>query len=338
MSQIKLLDCTLRDGGYIINWDFGDEVIVDIISKLSEARLDFIECGYLNASNYVPNKSIFTSIEQMANFLPTNRHTSKFLAMIDVAQFFPENITPYSGNSIDGLRIVFYKHQVKEALLLAKKSVEQGYQTFMQPMVTIDYTLHEYENLIREIVKFDPHCISIVDSFGYMNKQDNKRYFNIIDAIAPKNMMIGFHSHNNMDLAFICAQDVIDYDTNRILTIDSSLEGMGRCAGNLYTEIIVQYYNSVLGSKYDLEIILDVIGKYIEPIKKEKQWGYSPYFFITALYECHPNFATYLLELEPKISVSEFKQFVQLIPKDMKTKCKKPYVKELYDIFRIKNK
>ncbi|HIV48918.1 MAG TPA: hypothetical protein IAA33_03645 [Candidatus Helicobacter avicola] len=329
----KILDCTLRDGGYVVDWEFGEQNIIQMIDGLCAAHIDFIECGYLNSQIHAPNKSIFTSIERIAEVLPTDRGVSKFLAMADVTQFRPQDITNRSGKSIDGLRIVFYKHQIQEALALCQQSIQCGYETFMQPMVTIDYTLQEYENLIQELCKLDIQCISIVDSFGYMTKRDIRRYFDVIDSLAPKQMMIGFHSHNNMDLAFNCAQDILEYDTKRTLVIDASLEGMGRGAGNLYTELITQYYNAMLTPKYDIQKILDLISAYIEPIKKHKQWGYSPYFFITALYGCHPNFATYLLEIEPSISVSEFKEFVRLIPADMRTKCKKPYVEELYRIF-----
>ncbi len=329
----KILDCTLRDGGYVVDWEFGEQNIIQMIDGLCAAHIDFIECGYLNSQIHAPNKSIFTSIERIAEVLPTDRGVSKFLAMADVAQLGPQDITNRSGKSIDGLRIVFYKHQIQEALALCQQSIQCGYETFMQPMVTIDYTLQEYENLIQELCKLDIQCISIVDSFGYMTKRDIRRYFDVIDSLAPKQMMIGFHSHNNMDLAFNCAQDILEYDTKRTLVIDASLEGMGRGAGNLYTELITQYYNAMLTPKYDIQKILDLISAYIEPIKKHKQWGYSPYFFITALYGCHPNFATYLLEIEPSVSVSEFKEFVRLIPADMRTKCKKPYVEELYRIF-----
>ncbi|ECW8955364.1 hypothetical protein F5R70_08035 [Campylobacter lari] len=335
MAEIKLLDCTLRDGGYINNWNFKDEDIKSILSLLSSANIDFIECGYLNKDININNKSIFNAIEKIKDFLPIDRKNSKILAMIDVTQFSVNDITDFSGKSIDGIRVVFYKHQIQEALEIAKKSVDSGYLTFLQPMVTIDYTLYEYEELIRKIAEIKPAGISIVDSFGYMTKDDNKRYFQIIDSIANKECIIGFHSHNNTGMSFACAQDLFEYKTDRILMVDSSLEGIGRCAGNLYTEAIAQYFNSVKGMKYDIVKILECIDLYIEPIKKTQKWGYNPYYFVTALYHCHPNFATYLLEINPDVNITDFIQFVKTIPVEMKTKCKKPYVEELYKKFYL---
>ncbi len=336
-QNIKLLDCTLRDGGYINSWNFGFENIKYIIESLTKANIDFIELGYLNPLNDDENKSIFKNIETIKEVLPDNHKSSKFLAMCDVAQVSPKDITNYSGESIDGLRIVFYKHQISEALALCEKSLEAGYLTFMQPMVSIDYTLFEYENLIKQICLLNPHGIAIVDSFGYMNSDDFRKYFAIIDTIAASNLIIGFHSHNNMHLAFNCAKDILNYKTNRTLLIDSSICGMGRGAGNLNAEIIAQYYNCTLGRKYDLEFILDILSEIIEPLRSSYKWGYTPYYFLTAIFECHPNFATYLLEEHPKLSVNEFSTYLKALPSEMKTKCKKPYVLELYEkVFKIK--
>ena len=334
MDKYNLLDCTLRDGGYITQWNFGENTIKKVIKGMIDANLDFVECGYLNNKPYKEGSAIFNNIEQISEFLPKNKKGSMLLAMADVTQFFPENITPYTGNSIEGIRVVFYKHQVEEALKLCRVIKEMGYKLFVQPMVTIDYSFDEYTELSKRIAQLQPYAVAIVDSFGYMIKEDFRRYFKILDNILGEEVLIGLHSHNNMQLAFITAQDILEYNTTRHLIIDASLYGMGRAAGNLNTELIANYYNTVLGKKYDTSIILDIISEVIMPISKEKKWGYSPYLLITALYQCHPNFACYLLEEHPDVTVSEFKEFVQRIPTEMKTKCRKPYVEELYKEFR----
>lgn len=331
-NNIKLLDCTLRDGGYIVNWVFGDDVIKTTAKMLTDANIDIIECGYLNNADYVEGKSIFKHIEQIGEFIPKNRKNALYLAMADVLQYKPEDITDYTGNSIDGIRVVFYKHQVEEAMALSKRIVEAGYKLFVQPMVTIDYTKQEYADLIARIAKLKPQGVAIVDSFGYMLKEDFRYYFSILDTFLDEEVWIGFHSHNNMQLAFITAQDVCDYETNRTLVIDSSLYGMGRGAGNLNTELFANYFNMVSHYKYNIEIIMDAISEFIMPIAKTHVWGYSPYLYLTALYHCHPNFACYLLE-KHDVTVSQFRDYIQLIPTEMKTKCRKPYVEELYEKF-----
>lgn len=329
-SNVRILDCTLRDGGYITKWDFGRKTIRGVSQLLVDAGLDYIEIGYLNNRPYEEGSALFHSIEQIGDFLPQNRENTRVLAMADVTQFIEENMIPYDGTSIDGIRVVFYKHQIEEALTFCKTVKEYGYQLFVQPMVTIDYSIQEYTALAERICKLNPCGVSIVDSFGYMTKEDFRRYFMILDCILNKDAIIGFHSHNNMQMAFSQAQDIIDYKTGRILMIDASLCGMGRAAGNLNTEVITNYYNLGYGQRYDQSKIIEAISEYIMPITETHTWGYSPYLFLTARYRCHPNFAMYLLE-EKKITVEEFKQYLSMIPEKMRTKCRKPYVLELYD-------
>lgn len=336
MDKFNLLECTLRDGGYITGWHFEDAMIKDTIKSLIDANLDFVEVGYLNNAANQNNMTQFKNIEQIIPFLPEDRKDCVILAMADVLQFKPEDLTPYDGKSIDGIRVVFYKHQIEEALIMSKAIREAGYKLFVQPMVTIDYTVDEYAALAKEIAKLDPYAVSIVDSFGYMLKSDFRQYFKILDNILSPETVIGFHSHNNMNLAFITAQDILEYETSRRLVIDASLYGMGRGAGNLNTELIANYYNMTLGNKYDTVKILDLISKYIMPIRSKREWGYSPYMFITGLYHYHPNFACYLLD-EVDVPVSVFEKFIQTIPEDMRTKCRKPYVLEKWNEFTKHN-
>lgn len=331
-DNVMLLDCTLRDGGYITKWMFGSQVMKDIVRNMTDANLDFVELGYLNNKPYEEGSAQFHSISQIADFIPSRRKNSIFLAMADITQFTEADLTPYDGTSIDGIRVVFYKHQIKEALKFCEAVKEKGYKLFVQPMVTIDYTIQEYTALAERIHDMNPYAVSIVDSFGYMNKEDFRKYFTILDCVLERETVIGFHSHNNMQLAFVTAQDIMDYKTSRQLMIDSSLFGMGRAAGNLNTELITNYFNITYEKKYDIKLILQTISKYIMPIRQDHVWGYSPYLFLTGLYKCHPNFAVYLLE-EEEISVEDFEKYLLLIPKDMRTKCRKPYVLELYRQF-----
>lgn len=333
MNKFCLLECTLRDGGYITDWKFDDIIIRDIIHGLINSKFDYVEVGYLNNKPYTPNTTQFETIEQISEYIPKDRGESIVLAMVDVQQFHPNDLTPYTGKSIDGIRVVFYKHQIEEAMVMAKAVKDNGYKLFMQPMVTIDYSMDEYVALSKKISELEPYAVSIVDSFGYMLKSDFRQYYKILDNILPDKVTIGFHSHNNMNLAFINAQDILDYQTSRSIIIDSSLYGMGRGAGNLQTELIANYYNQTLGEKYDMNTILHLISNYILPIYEKRKWGYSPYFFITGLYHCHPNYVSYLLQ-EHAVSLTEFQEYIETIPKDMYIKCKKPYVLTMYDKFR----
>lgn len=335
MDRFNLLECTLRDGGYVTGWRFSPQMIRDTIRGLLDANMDFVEVGYLNSKPYEEGSTQFQSIEQIADFLPESRGDSVLLAMADVQQFLPSDLTPRTGRSIDGIRVVFYKHQVEEALAMCEAVRDAGYELFVQPMVTIDYGIDEYARLAKRIAALGPYGVSIVDSFGYMIKEDFRRYFKVLDNLLPPGCAIGFHSHNNMNLSFLTGQDILEYETERRLIIDSSLYGMGRGAGNLQTELIANYYNMTLGWKYDTMRIMELISRYIMPIREKREWGYSPYYFLTATYKCHPNYAAYLLE-EHDVTVSEFGEFLKTIPDEMRTKCRKPYVLSRYEEFASK--
>lgn len=337
MKNISILDCTLRDGGYITQWYFGYDNILKVAKGLYEANLDMIEIGYLNKDADNKNKSIFKTIKDASAVIPSKENKScLFLAMADVDQFLPENLEPYQQGYIDGIRVVFYKHQIEKALTMCAAVKAAGYKLFVQPMVTIDYTISEYNQLIDRIKLLDPFAVSIVDSFGYMSKQELFKYFQLLDANLEKHVLIGFHSHNNMQMALMNAESLLSYETNRSIIIDSSLYGMGRGAGNLNTELITNYYNETIQYKFNLHILMQLIGDYIYPISIKSPWGYSPYFYLTALYHCHPNYVTYLLA-EHDVSVMEFEEYIKSIPTELKTKCRKPKVLELYDEFKQKN-
>lgn len=335
MDKYNLLDCTLRDGGYIVDWAFTDNQIQDVVNTLTKAGLDFVEVGYLNSSGPEHDSSKFRNIEMIARFLPKNRRNCRYLAMANAGDFAPSDITPYSGNAIDGIRVAFHKYQVEEAYTLSKAVKENGYRLFVQPMVTVEYSKAEYAGLINRFAKLDPYAVAVVDSFGYMSKSEFWSYFKILDNILDFSSFVGLHSHNNMNMAFIIAQDILEYQTSRSIVIDASLYGMGRGAGNLNTELIANHYNALFGEKYQISTLMDIISRYIAPIAETKKWGYSPYLFLTALYHCHPNFACYILE-KAEISVSDFEKLLKTIPVEMKTKCKRSYVEELYRSFSVK--
>ena len=108
--------------------------------------------------------------------------------------------------------------------------------------------------------------------------------------------MIGFHGHNNLQMGLANTIKAIEVGVD---SVDATILGMGRGAGNLNTELIARYYNQLLGEKYDIDLIISLISKYIMPIFHTKKWGYSPYLFLTGMKHYHPNYACYLLDEIP---------------------------------------
>jgi len=331
MNNIKILDCTLRDGGYVNDWTFGDDAIRSVISDLMESRMDYIECGYISNREYKKDRTVFKDLSQISEFLPERRSSSQILVMADVQQCEPCDIPEFDGKSVDGIRVVFYKHQIDKALPLIEDIAKKGYKVFVQPMVTMSYSMDEYRSLIDKINKMNVFAVAIVDSFGFMTRRDILRYLDILDAELSSGTGIGIHLHNNMQMALHNALLMFEYDgcTNREVIIDASVYGMGRGAGNLCTELITYYYNSHIEEKYNVEKIMDIISSVLMPIYKETPWGYSPYMLLTAMNQCHPNYAVYLLQ-NHMISISEFADYIKKVLPEMKCKCTKALVEELF--------
>ena len=167
MSKIDLLDCTLRDGGYCNDWDFGKENIQTIINGLLEANIDIIECGYISQKqDFNIDRTQYSSFEQLASFIPTDKEGKIFVAMINYGEFNIDDIPEYDGTSVDGIRVCFHKKKRFEALEYIKKLKEKGYKVFVQGMVSLSFTDEEFIDFIKRTNDIEPYAFYIVDSFG----------------------------------------------------------------------------------------------------------------------------------------------------------------------------
>jgi 4-hydroxy 2-oxovalerate aldolase len=333
MNNIFLLDCTLRDGGYINNWDFSPEQIQAAVANLQRAGIDYIEVGYLTSITSNVNGTQFGDMESVARYLPRDRRRSKYVVMADVAQFDTAALCKRCEGTADGIRVVFYKRQIEQAYAFCEDIVSLGYDLLLQPMVTVDYSPREFGELVSRFQKSYPlYSVAIVDSFGCMTEKEIGGFVKILDGNIAQGVKIGFHGHNNMNLAMQNAVSFFKHTGNREFVLDASASGIGRGAGNLPTELIANYFNAEHSGKYDINAIVQVISDVAEPISRKQKWGYSPYLMLTAMCQAHPNFATFLLA-NHDISVSRFSDYLKTIPGDMLTKCTRPYVEELYTRF-----
>ena len=161
------------------------------------------------------------------------------------------------------------------ALELCRGIKGKGYKVFIQAMVSLNYTDEEFLELIRRVNEFRPYAFYIVDSFGVMKKKDLVRLFYLVEHNLHEEILVGFHSHNNMQLSYSNAQTLADIHTERDLIIDSSVYGMGRGAGNLNTELFVEYLNDAFGKSYRRQPLLEIIDTVLEGFYRRDGWGYS---------------------------------------------------------------
>lgn len=290
MIDFQILDCTLRDGGYINNWSFGEDNINSTINTLTEASIDIIEIGFISSLSFFNNhQSKFNSFEDLKHRINITNN-GFYVAMINYGEISIDEIPNCELTILSGLRIAFHKKDLLNALDFAAKVKSKGYKIFIQAMVTSNYDPTEFNDLIEKVNSFSPYAFYIVDSFGFMNQFDLEKYYNIVKEKLDKKIILGFHLHNNFQLAYSNGNWAIDNVTSHKLIIDSSLLGMGRGAGNLNTELI--YVKKYKGPS-KINLILKLIEDIIKPIKLKYEWGYSVKFFLSALHGIHPNYAKY---------------------------------------------
>lgn len=330
MNNIKVLDCTLRDGGYCNQWIFGNQNIRSIISGLLEANIDIIECGFIS-HKYEADKdrTQFGSFEDIATVLPSEREEKIFVAMINYGEFPLEAIPDYDDNSVDGIRVAFHKRDRIPAIEYCKKIKDKGYKVFVQAMVTLSYSDEEFVDLIRRTNEFEPFAFYIVDSFGMMKSKDLIRLFYTVEHILHNNILIGFHSHNNMQLAYSNALSLTQLQTNREIIIDSTIYGMGRGAGNLNTELFIEYLNDNFNGKYVLQPLLNIIDNILDRFYRNNYWGYSLPNYLSAKNNAHPNYAGYLDD-KKTLTVEDMENIFQLMDDDKKVAYDQKYIEELY--------
>lgn len=330
MNLVHVLDCTLRDGGYCNQWKFGFENTKKITKGLVDSGIDIIECGFISDKViYDKNVTKFCTIEQIADVIPKNRNNKLFVAMMNYGEYDINNLPVNNGCSIDGIRVAFHKKDLREALKICKKINEKGYKVFVQAMVSLCYSDEEFLELIKLVNDLEPYAFYIVDSFGMMKNKDLIRLFYMVEYNLKKDIWIGFHSHNNMQLAYSNAQTLVGLETNRNILIDSSIYGMGRGAGNLNTELFIQYLNENSDGNYELKPLLIVIDEILNIFYQKNYWGYSLPNYISAVHNAHPNYASFLDD-KKTLTVEEMNEIFDMMDDEKKISYDKGYIENLY--------
>lgn len=311
MPKIQVLDCTLRDGGYINEWKFGKEIIAKTVESLIKTQVDIIELGFLTSLiKFDENTTLFNSIEEAIKLLTIGISTSEYVLMINHGEYDLNNL-PKSNNSI-GLRYAFHKYDLHSAIEKSKAILQKGYKLFLQPMVINAYTSKELSNLIELANNINPYALYIVDSFGVLSPNDVISYSKKFDSELKEPINIGFHSHNNKQFSMANAVVFIE-SVNRDMIIDSSIYGMGRGAGNLNTEIVIDYINLYQNPTYYKSLnLLEIIEEYYYPMQRKASWGYSLPFYLSAKHSLHPNYAKYLIDLDT-LRIEETEKILETI-------------------------
>ena len=314
MRSIKILDCTLRDGGYVNDWNFGLGTIESIISRLNKAGIDIVEIGFLDERRkYDENRSILPDTNSIKPiFRNLDVKDAIILAMIDYGTCGIDNIAGRKDSVIDGIRVIFKKKDCNEALKFCAEIKKKGYKIFLQPVSVTGYTDSEMTALLKQSNEIDPYGIYIVDTYGLMHKKEMMHYFNLMDKYLSEDIAIGYHSHNNFQLAYANCTELMAVESSRELIVDGSLYGMGKSAGNACTELLALHINEDYGGKYVIDQLLEAIDVDIMKEYTKKYWGYSLKHFMAAAKDCHPDYVSSLLN-KRTLSVKSINEIIAKI-------------------------
>ncbi len=294
--DLQLLDCTLRDGGYVNQWKWGFQTAREIISYLVKAKVEVVEVGFLrNVEKYDPDITVCNTIEELNRLLPTNRGNTIFSAMAMRSNYDVAKLTPYNGNGIEMVRVTFHDYDIEEGLEFAEEIKNRGYKVSVNPINIMGYSDEKILWIIERVNAIHPYQFSVVDTFGSMKRRDLNRIVSLVDNNLDRNIRLALHLHENMSLSCCLAQDFITMHLHRPTAIDGSLMGMGRIPGNLPIELIADYINENTDKAYDIDYLMDAIEDHISVLKGKSEWGYMTAYFLSARFNLHRNYAEYYL-------------------------------------------
>lgn len=326
--DVKILDCTLRDGGYVNGNVFEKENIASIVSGLQKSKVDLIEYGYIEDKKPISeDKNEYKSFSDL--FSITGKENGNILMLLG-EKYDVENL-PVAPNDECYLRVSFHKKNAEARINKIRKIIEKGYKVYIQPTVTMSYTDDELEKMLMICNDLKPVSVAIVDTFGQMTPDDVGEKARLFDRVLDNDIAISFHAHNNLQNAFANAIRFVDSTSDeRKIIIDTSIYGMGRGAGNLPTELMMDYLNKNYGKNYDVDPILNLTDNIIVKYKEKNDWGYSLPYYLSGVYGVHPSYVLAFMERKT-LNSGDIKQLINMISDDKKTEFDSGYANELYN-------
>lgn len=314
----QILDCTIRDGGLVNNWDFSEEFVWNLYQGLNDAGVEYMEIGYKNSPKLLKGADQsgpwrFLNDDFLKKVIKEKLNT-KLSALVDIGRVDEEDILPRSESMLDLIRVACYARDVDKAIDLVHIFHGRGYETTINIMALSNVMENELTEALEKIKECPVDVVYIVDSFGSLTNTDIDYFVEKFKRMLP-DKKLGIHAHNNMQLAFsntlLAANKGVSY-------LDSSVYGMGRAAGNCNTELLVA---NLKNPKYKLRPVLDVIERFMVEMREKWEWGYLIPYMITGTLDEHPRTAMALRSSDEKDNYVDF--YDQLTLPEMSLQMKK---------------
>lgn len=291
--EIKIMDCTIRDGGLINDHNFEDGFVKSVYSTCVAAGIDAMEFGYkANKKIFAPSQFgdwKFCDEDMLRRIVDDNPTDLQIAVMADAERTdYHTDILPKSESVIDIVRVATYIHQIPTAIDMINDAFDKGYRVTVNLMAISAIQERELEEALNVLSNTPVCAIYIVDSFGaYYSEQIRDITLMFLKAVEGKNVEVGIHAHNNQMLAYANTLEALIIGANRL---DATINGMGRGAGNCPLELLLGFLKN---PKFRLRPVLDCIQNQFLPLEKEgkMEWGYRIPYMITGQMNQHPRFA-----------------------------------------------
>jgi 4-hydroxy 2-oxovalerate aldolase len=303
-KEIKVLDCTIRDGGLMNSHQFSDDMVRRVFRACTASGVDYVELGYkadenqFSRNDFGPMK--FCSEKDIDNIIGKEDNKCKVSVMVDIGRVNPNDIIPKGESHVDMMRVASYVKDIDKAIKLVNLIKSKGYETSINIMAVSHAREQDLDEALEQIERESGvDVVYLVDSFGALYSEQiaylAKKYKGIL-----KTREIGIHAHNNQQLAF---SNTIESIINNINYLDGTIYGIGRAAGNCPLELLLGFLKN---PKFDLRPILEVLETDFVQLSKEIEWGYTIPYMITGVLDNHPRSAMALRNSENK---DEYRNF-----------------------------
>ena len=298
--EIKVVDCTIRDGGLMNNHHFDDQMVKRVYHTCVAAGVDYMELGYKSSRKGIKvgehGDWKYSTEESLRRIVGDNPTGLKLCVMADAERCdYKEDILPKQDSVLDMIRVATYIHQIPTALEMVKDAHDKGYETTVNLMAASTIPDNELTEGLEMLAKSEAKAIYVVDSFGaFYGEQIRalvKKYLGYCKASGKE---VGMHMHNNMQLAFANTIEGIIEGAN---FLDATMAGLGRGAGNCQMELLLAFLHN---PKYELRPVLDCVQNHIEPLRAKLLWGYDLPYLLTGMMNQHPRTAIKFKEAELK--------------------------------------
>lgn len=302
-SDIKVLDCTVRDGGLMNKWQFSDEFVKGVYNACIDAGIDYMEIGYKSSEHAFDRNEVgpwkFCDDKDIRRIVGEGEPKVKLSCLCDIGRIDFDDIPQKSESAITMMRVACYVHQMDKAIELAHHCIDKGYETSINLMAVSKVSEMDLDQALSDVAKSRVPIFYLVDSYGSMYSESIEHLMKTYKEALP-GKEIGIHAHNNMQLAMA---NTITSIIEGATMLDATLLGMGRGAGNCPIEILIAFLKN---PKYRLLPLLKIIQEEVLPWNEKIDWGYHVPYLITGALNEHPRSAMAVMDSDEKNDFVKF--------------------------------